>query len=155
MKRVAVSDKNENLQLVLRTLEACNAMLTCTSIQHNKPAGCPICGGIESARGLHVISVHRTSGEKTLLSWDIEMQNLAKEQEVCENELNAVKEELKVLRPPVNNTEEPDEVARSAVIRRLTILVAARWGAALQEGINGMPEGEKKRKAHTRPKRSA
>ena len=60
----------------------------------------------------------------------------------------ASEEELKVLRPPVNNTEEPDEVARSAVIRRLTILVAARWGAALQEGINGMPEGEKKRKAH-------
>ena len=43
--------------------------------------------------------------------------------------------------------QEPDEVARAAVLRQLTILVVARWGAALQEGIEQLPDGDKKRKA--------
>ena len=96
LKRLAVADAEADLKLVTDTQEACNAMLVCKSIQHNKPAGCPICGGIVSTKGLHCISIHRTSKVETLLSWDIEMQNLAQEEMVARNVLESHVKALKV-----------------------------------------------------------
>jgi len=59
-KRDAVVNSFADYKRVLDTVDSCNAMRECRSLNHMKPAGCPMCGGIESVRGLHVISVGTT-----------------------------------------------------------------------------------------------
>jgi hypothetical protein len=64
-KRDAVGNSLADLKKVLDTIDSCNAMRSCTSLNHMKPAGCPICGGIESVRGLQVISVRTPTHSRT------------------------------------------------------------------------------------------
>jgi|TARA_B110000196_G_scaffold273426_1_gene249848 hypothetical protein len=51
-----------------------------------------------------------------------------------------------VLRPPRSEEQEPDVVARHAIVKKLDKLVAVRWGQLLLPCINAITDPEKKRK---------
>ncbi len=110
--RMNVGIAQDELDLVLRTIAACEGMVVCKSIQHSKPAGCPICKGIVGRLGLTVISVHRVSGAETLLPWEIEMKNLGEERIAKQGNLDAAVKELE---------------AYEVILRHRVVCAIQRW----------------------------
>ena len=58
----------------------------------------------------------------------------------------ATEDELKVMRPPLSEEQEPDVAARHAIAKKLDKLVAVRWGQLLQPYIDAITDPNKKRK---------
>ena len=74
---------------------------------------------------------------------------------VCEQfKAFATEDELKVLRPPRSEEQEPDVMARHAIVKKLDKFVAVRWGQLLLPCIDTITDPKKKRKlAETNQKR--
>lgn len=86
------------LDVIRKTMATCEGILSCDSINHDNPRGCPKCGvtyrGGELDKTMYVTSISRDTGVKTLVTLDFELDTLVREDATQSELLRKIDEEL-------------------------------------------------------------